>query len=132
MLKSYGVLSGSDCQNKRGVSSKLPTTRGALLKEARHTTDKFSASEGEGGGDEDGADALEAVREGPGVIEETGAVVLGVAAGLWTAAKDEDKGGDEEHGDDEELPAGRPELLFGVAGRENVENDGADGWRRFC
>lgn len=89
--------------------------------------DQLGAAEGEGGRDEDGAEAAEAVLERAGVVPEPGAPVLAVLSCVRAAAEDEDQGDEHEDDGSGELEAGGPELLFGVAYRaEDVDDDDQD------
>lgn len=89
--------------------------------------DELGAREGEGGGDEDGAEAAEAVAEGARVVPEAGAPVLAVVAVAGPAAEDEDEGDDDEDDGGGELEHRGPELLLGVPyGAEDVDDDDED------
>jgi hypothetical protein len=87
-------------------------------------TNKLSTGESKGSGDEDRAEALEAVSEGTGVIPETGSPVLVVDAVVGTSTKHKDQGDDHEDDCRRELQARGPELFFSVTqGTENVDDD---------
>lgn len=86
--------------------------------------DELGAGEREGGRDEHGADALEAVGERARVLPVAAADVLAVHA--LAAADVEDDSDDDEDDDDGELEARRPELLLGVTERSK-DVDGDDG-----
>ena len=87
-------------------------------------TDEFGTSKGKSGGDEDGADALEAVGKRPGVVPILGADVLAIRPARGTATAVKDDRDEYEHDDNEELEARRPEFLLCVAEcTENVDRD---------
>lgn len=89
--------------------------------------DKLGTGEGEGGGDEDGAEAAEAVLEGTGVLPELATLVLVELAAGGAAAADEDDGDNHEDDGSGELEARAPELLLGEAqGAEDVDEDDED------
>lgn len=90
-------------------------------------TDQLSTSEGEGSGDEDGAETLEAVLERTGIVPVTGTPVRVVTTAGRTTTADEDEGNDHEDDDGRHLEDGREELLFGVSnGTKHVDNDDDD------
>ena len=86
-------------------------------------TNELRSAEGKCRGHEDGAEALEAVLEGTGVVPELGARVVVVSAALGATAEDEHEGNDHEDDGCRELEAGRPELLFGIAQRSEDVDD---------
>lgn len=59
-------------------------------------TNQFGSGEGEGGSDEDGAEALETVAEGTGVIPQLRALVGVVTTAAGATAEDEDEADDHE------------------------------------
>jgi hypothetical protein len=89
-------------------------------------TDKLSTGEGEGGSDEDGAEALEAVLESTGIIPVPGTPVLVVTTTGRTATEDEDEGDDHEDDGSRELEDRRPELLLSVSDTTEDADDGDD------
>lgn len=87
-------------------------------------TDQLSTGEGEGSGDEDGAEALEAVLERTRVVPVAGTPVLVVSAILGTTTEDKDKGDDHEDDGGSQLEARCPKLLFSIAeSTKQVDDD---------
>jgi hypothetical protein len=95
-------------------------------------TDKLSTGEREGGGDEDGAEALEAILEGARVIPQTGSPVFVVQAVGGASTEHKNQGGDHENNRGHELEAGGPELFLSVTQRtEYVDDDDEDPEYRY-
>lgn len=87
-------------------------------------TDQLSSGVGKGGGDEDGAEATEAVLEGARIIPESVAPVLVVLAARGATTADQDQGDDHKDDGSCELEARTPKLFLGVSqGTENVDED---------
>lgn len=90
-------------------------------------TDQLSSGVGKGGGDEDGAEATEAMLEGARIMPESVAPVLVELAVGGTTTADQDQGDDHEDDGSGELEARAHELLLGVSqGTENVDEDDED------
>lgn len=90
-------------------------------------TDELRTGESKGGGDEHGADALEAVGEGARVVPEPGAPVRTVLAVVRATAQDADETDHDEDDDGDELEERRPELFLSEAeDAEDVDQDDGD------
>jgi hypothetical protein len=89
-----------------------------------YQTDELSTGEGEGGSDEDAAEATEAVGEGARVVPQLRAAVRIITAALRTTAADQHNGHDHEDDDGAQLEEGGPELFLSVAKcTEDVDED---------
>lgn len=87
-------------------------------------TDQLSTGERESGGDENGAEALEAIVEGTRVIPSACTPVLRIQTIARASAADEYEGDDHEDDSGRKLQTRRPEFLFGVSkSSENVDED---------
>lgn len=88
-------------------------------------TDELGAGEGEGGGDEDGAETLEAVVEGAGVLPEAPADVACVGTAVGGSAPDVDDDAEDDEADDgDDFDGGEDELCLAVAAdAEQVDGD---------
>jgi hypothetical protein len=90
-------------------------------------TDELSASEGEGGSDEDGAEAGETVLEGTRSVPVASTPVLVEPATARTATANQDDSDEHEDKSSGELEARTPELLLGVTeSSEDVDNNDDD------
>lgn len=89
-----------------------------------YQTNELSAGECKRGRNKHAAETAEAVGEGAGLVPQTRAKVLVVAAARGPAAEDKDEGDDHEDDDGSELEDRRPELLFCVSeGAKDVDDD---------
>lgn len=97
---------------------------GRVLRLGGGETDKLRAGVGEGGSDENGAEALEAVLERTRIAPVDVAVVLVKLVALGTTTADENDSNDHEDDDGGELEARAPELLLSVTqSAEDVDDD---------
>lgn len=100
---------------------------GGVVRLSSGETNQLGTGEGEGGSDEDGAEALEAVLECTGVVPVTSTPVFVVATAAGAATADEDKSDDHEDDGCRELEARCPKLLFGVTkSTKQVDDDDGD------
>ena len=94
---------------------------------SRGETDELGSGEGEGGGDENGAEPAEAVGEGTRLVPGTRANIFVIATAGGATTEDQDEGNDHEDDDRSQLYHRRPELLFGVTeGAEDVDEENGD------